>query len=307
MKEVYLGIDCGNRSLKAAVLSKDRELIDWVYLENLGIIKTLREAIIKLNLKDSKIRGVGICGIGKEFASHLLNSNIIKTEIISIYKGCLEFLKKGSFTVFDIGGEDCKILTIEKGLIKDFVMNNLCASNLGVYLENVAGRLGIKIEEFGKIALRSNSSLSVSSKCAVLGISSCVSLLNQGAKIEDILSGVARSLVRNFLSMYRRKLNPPFIFTGGVALNQAICYWLERELKYEIIIPENPLIVSATGAALLALESSPQREFLLEKFLDSNPDTQIFNCLDCQNNCQIIQLIENKIVLANFGSSCVST
>lgn len=304
MKEAYLGIDCGNKSLKAVLLSKEKELIDWVYLDNLGVIKTLTEAFERLNHRDLTIAGIGSCGTGREFISRLLDADIVKTEIISSYKGCREFLNRDSFTAFDIGGEDCKILVAEKGLIRDFVMNQACSANLGVYLENVSHRLGVRIEDFGKLALKSANPLSISSRCGILGISSCASLLNQGARIEDILSGVARSVVRNFLSIYTKKITPPFIFTGGVALNQAVCYWLEKELKDSITIPENPLIVSATGVAILTLEDKPRREFFLGEFLDRKIDVQAFNCTDCENNCQINQLVEDKIVKANFGSRC---
>jgi len=304
MKEAYLGIDCGNKSLKAVLLSQEKELINWVYLDNLGIIKALREAFVRLNHKDLKITGIGVCGTGREFISRLLDADIVKTEITSSYKGCREFLKRDSFTVFDIGGEDCKILVAEKGRIRDFVMNQACSANLGVYLEGVAHRLGVSIEDFGNLALKSENPLSISSRCGVLGISSCVSFLNQGAKIEDILSGVARSVARNFLSIYRKKITPPLIFTGGVALNQAVCYWLEKELQDKITIPQNPLIVSATGIAILTLENGPQREFFLGEFLERKIDTQVFSCTDCENNCRINQLVENKIVKANFGSRC---
>ena len=204
----------------------------------------------------------------------------------------------------DIGGEDCKILKIEKGLIEDFVMNNLCSANLGVYLENVAHRLGIRTEDFGKLALKSNNPLTISSKCGVFGISSCVSLLNQGAKIEDILSGVARSLVRNYLSMYRKKLLPPFVFAGGVALNQAVSYWLRKELNCEVLIPENPLTLSAIGVAILAMGSHGLKRFSLDEFLSKDLDTKVFNCEACENNCQITQLMQDGKPISNFGSKC---
>lgn len=311
---MYLGLDIGNKTIKAVLLSSGAELMDWVCLENLGIISTLQDVLSRLKNRnpEAKIVSCGLCGAGRHFVSKLLGVNFFRTEIMSFYRGCLNYFEENpqaarykSFIAGECGGEDAKIMIIERGLIKDFAMNDLCGAGLGINLENVAYRMGIKIEEFGDIALKSQRPLNVSSKCGVFCVSSCVSLLNQGASIENILSGVARSLVRNFLGLYKGGFYDwPFIFAGGVALNKAVCFYLQEELNKKIIVPHNPLILSAKGIALLAKDDSTDKGFDIEEFLRKTFKTDAFSCMGCENNCQITALRENGEVIAYFGSKC---
>ncbi len=293
-----LGIDVGNRSLKL-VVTENNKLVEWVYLPNEGIVPTFKKALSILNQKIDldNINRIGICGAGRNFLAALIKPQVVRTEIIALYQGILNEFPYNEFTIFEIGGEDAKILVIRDKMIKDFVLNSLCSANLGTYLESIAHRLGVKIEDFGLLAL-GGEPLPISSKCAVFSISSCLSLLNQGAKKEDILAGVAQSLVRNFLSMYKKPMPLPYIFCGGVALNEAIHYYLEKETKSMVFCASNPLIVSAKGIAYLASQSLPS-SFNLKELITKDIKTSCFFCSGCSNNCKIIQIGE-----AFFGSKC---
>jgi len=175
------------------------------------------------------------------------------TEIACHAKGA-NFLYKEARMVIDIGGQDSKaILLGEHGKVEDFVMNDKCAAGTGRFLEVMAGVLGLELEELGKISLKSRAPCQISSICTVFAESEVVSLRAEKRSVEDIVAGVHQSAAKRVASMARPMgLARPVVFTGGVAKNSGVIKALEAELKTMLIIPEEPQIVGALGAALFA-------------------------------------------------------
>jgi len=159
-------------------------------------------------------------------------------------------------TILDIGGQDSKAIAINKaGRVAKFEMNDRCAAGTGKFLEIMAQTLGYSINEFGREALRAEKEIQISSMCTVFAESEVTSLVAKGEERRNIALGLHHSVVRRAASMLKRVTEgKPILFAGGVARNPCMHRLLEDALKKEILVPENPEMVGALGAALLAGE-----------------------------------------------------
>ncbi len=300
-----LGLDIGNGTIKFVLVSKERELVDYVYTKNLGVIDTIKNGLKELR-NDVEITAVGITGAGRNLASSFIGADITKTEILAHAVGTLNFMPDVN-TIFDLGQEDSKILILRNGVLVDFGMNQICSGGCGAFLENVAFRLGIPIQDFGDYALRAKEPALISGKCAVFGTTSCVHKLNSGVPKENILMGVAKSLIRNYLALVAKGKNirPPYVFQGGVACNKAVTKALEEELGGEVVVNEYAPIIGAIGIAILAMEANPAKTaFKGFDLVDFEYTNTSFTCDKCPNHCEIINVIREEKVFATNGSRC---
>jgi len=160
-------------------------------------------------------------------------------------------------TAIDIGGQDAKCLKINNGKLVDFVMNDKCAAGTGRFLEVVAATLGIKLEDMGAISLRSTRKVPISNFCTIFAQQEVVSHLSEGKKVEDIIAGLHDALASRVAALaLRLKVEPDVVLTGGVAKNAGIVEAMKENLGCELLVPEDPLLTGAMGAALLAQELS---------------------------------------------------
>jgi len=156
-------------------------------------------------------------------------------------------------TIVDIGGQDSKLLRLNgHGTVEDFVMNDRCAAGTGRFLEVVATRLGVRLASLGELVDRSRNPAIISSMCVVFAETEIVGLLASGFACEDIVAGVQASLAARVAAMAGRKLSPPVVFTGGVALVPGMDRALRTALGTPISIAPNPQLTAALGAAILA-------------------------------------------------------
>ena len=286
-----LGIDVGNGTVKVVIIDENNRLIDSVYLINQGVIQTLSEAFSKI--KHCPISSCGIIGAGRKLSNIIIGSDIIKTEIIAHTVGVLNSVNEVK-TIIDLGKEDSKMIIINNKVIEDCDMNSSCSSGCGAYLENVAHRLNLDINEFGDLALQSKNKVHIDSMCSVFGTSSAQNLLNTGVDKKDILMGVANSLVRNYKNMFiSGKVEEPIIFTGGVSKNKAVVKAFEEQLNCNIIVPENSHLMGAIGAAILSKETKKTKFKGWD--LDCNDyEIKTFICRDCENACNIPMIYKNE-------------
>ena len=306
-KEVYLGLDCGSVSIKFACLDKDKNNIFGKYLRNKGLIETVKKGfeIVKEKNPDLEIKGVGVTGSGRDFTSVLVGADDVRTEILAHSIATLHYFPEVK-TIFDIGGEDCKIMTIENGVMSNFIMNNICGAGTGAVIESIAGRLGVPIEEVGDIALKYKNQLDFPGKCGVFTQSAVVSRLNTGVSKNDIMMGVCRALVNNYLMLAKSiKLHPPFVFQGATAQNKALVKALEEQLDSKVHIPQNCALMGAIGSALLVLENRPDNtKFKGFDLIGKDLETRNFRCKDCPNRCELTQIVESGQVIGSIGSRC---
>ncbi len=305
MKAAYLGIDVGSTSIKGVLLDKKGQVIDSVYLRNRGITESLVEALTRLK-KEMEIVACGITGSGRHFASILVGGDTVKTEVLAQANAALAYYPEAR-TIFEIGGEDCKMMAVEDGVLVDFSMNSICAGGTGAMIEAIANRMGIPIEDVGQIALQSKNHLELPGKCGIFCQSAVVSRLNTGADKSDILMGVCRALIRNYLTICRtNRLKPPYIFQGAAALNKALTKALEEEIQHPVIVPEACALMGAIGIALMAMEEPPEKTKFkgFETVVEARFKISNFRCPDCSNRCEVIQIFENNRLAGSVGSRC---
>lgn len=304
MAEYYLGLDIGSVSIKLALLKGDT-LTAKAYLKNQGLIPTVQEGLKQM--PKVKVSGVGITGSGKEFVSSLIGGDYVDSEIISHMIATLKEYPDAR-TIMDVGGEDSKLMLVNDGVLTDFQMNKTCGAGSGAMLETIASRLGYKIEDVGKLALESKEQLSLPTKCGIFMQSEVVSQLNKGRPLSDILMGVCRAMVINYLMLAKsKKLLEPVIFQGAVAKNQAVARAFEEILGCPVIIPEYPEFAGAIGIALLTEEQMNGRKtnFRGDAILTPEYRIEVKRCPDpCSNECELTLLLYQDKALAVFGSKC---
>jgi predicted CoA-substrate-specific enzyme activase len=175
---------------------------------------------------------------------------------ISCYTRGIHHLFPQVRTIIDIGGQDSKAISVgEDGRVVDFLMNDKCAAGTGRFLEVMAKALELEVTDLGEISLQSREPHQVSSTCTVFAESEVVTLVAEGVSREDIVAGLHSAIAKRTLSMVNRlALVPPVAMAGGVAKNRGVVKAIEDLLGQTLIIPSEPQIVGALGAALLAME-----------------------------------------------------
>jgi len=178
------------------------------------------------------------------------------TEITCHGRGARHLFPK-TRTVIDLGGQDSKVIVLDdQGRVIDFVMNDKCAAGTGRFLEVMAGAMETRVEEMGSLSLQARKRISISSMCTVFAESEVVSLIAQGVNREDIIGGIHDSIASRIHGMAKRlRVEDEITFTGGVAKNLGMVQALKRRFKIHINLPQEPQIVGALGAALIAKDS----------------------------------------------------
>ena len=190
------------------------------------------------------------------------------TEITCHARGIVS-LFPGVRTVIDIGGQDVKAMKIgPTGKTTDFVMNDKCAAGSGRFIEVIADALGVALDRVGEMSLQSSSPAKISNICTIWAQQEVAASLAQGIPVPDLLAGVHHSLADRICRMVNRlKVEPEVIVTGGGARNRGLLKALSEQLGHAVLVPEEPLITGALGAALLGKE-------IVEKARESNSPLQ---------------------------------
>ena len=299
MEKCYLGVDIGSISTKGVIIDKNNNIIasDYLYTEG-NPIGAVRKLI--LSLKDQidhdvyKVVGVGTTGSARKLIGAILNASIIKNEITAHAIGTTSIIPDVR-TIFEIGGLDSKIILLDNGIVTDYAMNTLCAAGTGSFLSSQAKRLGIEVEDFGEIALTSKNPTSIAARCTVFAESDLVHKAQVGHKKEDIIAGLCKAVVLNYLNNVGKgkRILSPIVFQGGVSKNIGVVKAFEDITGEKIIVDRNSHLMGALGAAILASECSIEREFDFD-IEDINFETRGLNCMRCANNCEIICVYRNK-------------
>jgi predicted CoA-substrate-specific enzyme activase len=301
----FLGIDCGSVSMKAVIMDENIAILKSYYTKNHGLTETVKQVLSQVST-DAPIYGVGVTGSGRELISLLIGGDIIESEIISHYIATTTLFPSVR-TIFDIGGEDCKLLVIDQGTLTSFSMNRDCGGGTGAMIESIAYRMGIQLDMIGETALKSKARVIIPSKCGIFAQSSVVSKLNKGVPKEDIMMGICRGLVGNYFTMLAKgmKLQPPYIFQGATAKNKALVKCFEEELMDSVTVPGNPELMGALGVALLAREESRgDTRFKGFDMVSHDFSTKTFYGKGCTNECEITAIFENGNKIGHVGNRC---
>ena len=217
--------------------------------------KVMQEALAQANLSLEDIAFVVATGYGRinvPFADKQV------TEITCHAKG-VSSLFPSVKTIVDIGGQDSKGIRVANGKVMDFVMNDKCAAGTGRFLEVIAEALGLELDQIGELSLKAKSVPKISNTCTVFAEQEAISWLVAGATVEDILSGIHHAIASRIHAMAQRvKIAPDVVVTGGGAKNVGLVRALETKVGYAVLVPAEPLITGALGAALIAKEIASQ-------------------------------------------------
>ncbi len=311
-KRAYLGIDVGSVSTDLVLIDEDGKPFSKYYLKTLSKpIEAIKKGISLINdqFPGIEILGVGTTGSGRHLAADFVGADLVKNEIICQAKGALYFFKDAD-TIFEIGGQDSKYIAIDNGNIVDFEMNKACAAGTGSFLEEQAKRLGIPIEKFGELALLSKSPLLLGDRCTVFMASDIVHHMQQGQKVEDIISGLCYAVVLNYLNrvVCGKRIGENIVFQGGVAANVGVCAAFAKILGKKIYVPRHHEVTGAVGAALLCKEkmerSSKKTSFSGFSLLRKRYAVKTFECKKCENLCEIKVLKVEGRRPVFYGSRC---
>jgi predicted CoA-substrate-specific enzyme activase len=307
---MYLGIDVGSITTKMVVMNEGDEVLAEVYLRNNGRpLEAIQHGLEIISSRldgETSIDGVATTGSARHLAAYLVGADLVKNEITAHSIAVIDLFPEAK-TVFEIGGQDSKVIILRAGVVVDFAMNTVCAAGTGSFLDQQAARLGLSIEEFGTLALKSKHPVRVAGRCTVFAETDMIHKQQIGHSIEDIVGGLCDSLVKNYLNNVCRgkEILSPIVFQGGVAANQGIRKALEKELETKLIIPEHFGLMGAIGAAKLVKRAKPvQTQFKGFELSHQSCSTRGFECSECENQCEVIELLVGREVVACWGDLC---
>ncbi len=215
----------------------------------------MEEALARCSLSFDQLSYVVATGYGRmsvPFADRQI------TELSCHARGVASVFPNARLAI-DVGGQDAKALRIRDGKLVDFVMNDKCAAGTGRFLEIIARALGLNVEDLGGISAKALSKTHISSTCTIFAEHEVVSRLSEGAPLPDIIAGLHESIASRVGRMARRlKVEPDLVFTGGVAKNTGVVSALEEQMGLKILVPDEPLLSGALGAALLGRDITLQ-------------------------------------------------
>jgi predicted CoA-substrate-specific enzyme activase len=333
----YLGIDIGSISTNLAVIDEEKRLLAKRYLMTAGRpIEAVKQGLEEIGAEVGdrvNILGVGTTGSGRYMIADFVGADIVKNEITAQAQAAIEIAPEVD-TILEIGGQDSKYISIRDGIIVDFEMNKACAAGTGSFLEEQAEKLDISVkEEFGNLAFHSQRPSTLGERCTVFMENSLLSKQQRGAPKEDLVAGLAYSIVQNYINRVvgDRNIGEKIFFQGGVAFNKSVVAAFENYLDKNIIVPPHHDVTGAIGMALIAMKHMKSQEsgvrsqepginqslILNSKGLTPNStfkgfdlsrrsyEIKSFECKGCDNHCEINRVkLEGEEEPLYYGSRC---
>lgn len=333
----YLGIDIGSISTNLAVIDEENRVMAKRYLMTAGRpIEAVKKGLDEIGSEIAdvvNICGVGTTGSGRYMIADFVGADIVKNEITAQAQAAIEIDPEVD-TIFEIGGQDSKYISIRDGIIVDFEMNKACAAGTGSFLEEQADKLDISVkEQFGDLSFESDRPCSLGERCTVFMENSLLSKQQRGAPKEDLVAGLAYSIVQNYINRVvgDRAIGEKIFFQGGVAFNKGVVAAFEKYLDRKIIVPPHHDVTGAIGMALIAKKHMKSQEsgvkskepashkdlshnsklithnstfkgFDLSK---RNYTIKSFECKSCDNMCEINRVsVEGESKPLFYGSRC---
>ena len=301
--DVYMGIDIGSVSTNLVVINDAGEVVKEIYTKTdarpvevvtKGLADIRDEIGHRINLL-----GVGTTGSGRELIGELTGADII-TDEITAHKTGADFIGrkigKQCDTIFEIGGQDSKFISLQDGIVVDFAMNEACAAGTGSFLEEQAEKLGINIiGEFAELALGSDTPVRLGERCTVFMERDVMAYQQRGARRDDLVAGLAFSIATNYLNrlVRERHVGDVIFFQGGTAYNDAVAAAFSQILEKEVIVPPHNGVMGALGMALLARErvqrTGEPTSFRGWDLQQVDYTVLDFVCKACSNECDVRQ------------------
>ena len=302
----YLGLDIGSVSTNVVVIDESGAVIHDVYLRTAGRpIEAVQQGLSEVErLWGSRlqIRGAGTTGSGRELVAEFVGADVVNDEITAHKTGAIHISNtlggEPVDTIFEIGGQDSKFISIENGVVVDFAMNEACAAGTGSFLEEQAEKLGISIKgEFASLALAAPFPTRLGERCTVFMERDVTGWLNKAETVPNLVAGLAYSIALNYLNrvVRGRKLGNVIYFQGGTAYNDAVTAAFASLLGKKITVPPYNGVMGAVGMALIARQwrmatqaETRFRGFDLHKLSLTARD---FVCKACSNLCDMKEFV----------------
>ena len=310
--DVYLGVDVGSISTNLVLIDEEMNVIDREYLMTAG--RPLEAIKMGLRAVDSRVGdkvrvvGAGTTGSGRYLTGDFIGADVVRNEITAQATASAAIDPKVD-TIFEIGGQDSKYISLENGAIVDFMMNKVCAAGTGSFLEEQAEKLGISIkEEFGRIALSSKNPVKLGERCTVFMESDLVHHQQQGVEMPDLVAGLSYSIVINYLNkvVEDRRVGDHIFYQGATAFNKGIVAAFEKVTGKKITVPDHADVTGAIGVAFLARNERTWKESKFKGFDLSERNYQVtsFECNGCANACEIRKVTVEGEQPLFYGSRC---
>ena len=259
---MFAGIDIGSVTTKAVIIDEKGNIVTFQKIptgfdRNKSGSDVMKLALDEIRRPRDAIEYTVTTGYGRR--SYTASDKALP-EIICHAIGTKRLFPEVK-TIIDIGGQDSKVIQVDsEGNVLRFEMNDKCAAGTGRFLEVLTERiLNMPIEELGPLSLKSKDPCSLSSICTVFAESEILSLISENRSREDIGYGMSKAIAKRVISMGNTgqiKYEELIVFSGGVARNQGVVKAVEEELGLKVVIPDEPQITAALGAALSAVKSS---------------------------------------------------
>ena len=300
--DVFVGVDVGSISTNVVAIDSEGHVLAREYLMTAGRpLAAVTDALFRVGsaLQERAdggvcVRGCATTGSGRYLTGDFIGADVVRNEITAHATGGA-FVRPDVDTVFDIGGQDSKYISLKDGVVVDFTMNKVCAAGTGSFIEEQSERLGVglKTGEFGRLALSADEPTVMGDRCTVFMETDVNRKRNQGAPMDDLCAGLCYSIVRNYLDkvVAGRPVGSVVLFQGGTAYNRGIKSAMEKILEREIVVPPHHDVMGAVGMAIIArdwyAESQAETEFKGFDLRNVRYEFDAFECQDCPNACEI--------------------
>ena len=257
-----MGIDVGSTASKCVIMKDGKDIVAKslvaVGTGTSGPARAIAEVLDNAKMTREQMDFVLATGYGRNSLDGL--ADLQMSELSCHAKGAT-YLFPDVHTVVDIGGQDVKVIEIENGMMKNFVMNDKCAAGTGRFLDVMARVLEVRVEDLGDLGDKSTKEIGISSTCTVFAESEVISQLAVGTDKCDIIAGIHRSVAGRVSGLCNRVgVRDRVVMTGGVAQNHGIVKALENQLGHEISTSPLTQYNGALGAALFAYQKALKKQ-----------------------------------------------
>ena len=257
---LFGGCDVGSTTGKAAILDGDRVVAHYITPSTIDPVKTAYAAM------EEALKGAGLGSI--EDLDYVVGTGYGRLKVpfaddnvseITCHARGAHWLNPDVRTVVDIGGQDCKVISLDPhGKVLEFAMNDRCAAGTGRFFEAMARVLDCGLDGISALENQGATPATITSQCSVFAESEVVTLINEGTELSDLIAGINMAVANRLFAMVRRVgLVEKIVLTGGCSKNQGLAKALESKLGVEVgSLPQDPQIAGAIGAALIAREKA---------------------------------------------------
>ena len=301
--DVFVGVDVGSISTNVVAADSRGRVLGREYLMTAGRpLAAVTEGLYKVGraLEERggrgrvRVRGCATTGSGRYLTGDFIGADIVKNEITAHATGAL-LLEPEVDTIFEIGGQDSKYVSLDGGAVVDFAMNKVCAAGTGSFIEEQSERLGVGLNdgEFNRLALAADEPPAMGERCTVFMETDINRNQQRGVTVDDLCAGLCYSIVQNYLSrvVESRRIGNHIFFQGGTAYNRGVKSAFEKVLGKKIIVPPHHDCIGAIGMALIARDwyNKTGRESTFRGFdlRDVHYTFDTFECQDCANRCEV--------------------